>query len=116
MTRMSKALARRKQSRSMSRYRHARENPMSPLTTGIVVTLLAGAAGGIYGALSGGTILGGVEQGAVLAGIGGLIVGMLNPAIREGAFAVGGIGFLTELALGLAGGVYAYLQPKPATA
>lgn len=116
---MSKALARRpKHSRSMSR-RHARENPtMSPLMTGIVVTLLAGGVGALYGGLTMGTsgIYGGIEQGAVLAGIGGLITGMLNPAMREGAFAVGGVGLLSELLLGLAGGVYAYLQPKPATA
>lgn len=120
---MSKALARRRtsssHSRSLSRHR-ARENPtMSPLMTGIVLTLLAGAAGALYGGLTGGMagVYGGIEQGATLAGIGGLITGMLNPAIREGAFAVGGIGFLSELLLGLGGGVYTYLTtPKTATA
>jgi hypothetical protein len=91
---------------------------MSPLATGVVVTALVAGAGALYGGLTMGTsgIYGGIEQGAVLAGIGGLIVGMLSPANREGAFAVGGVGFLSELLLGLAGGVYAYLQPKPATA
>jgi hypothetical protein len=117
MTVMSKALARRpKHSRAATRYRGARDNPMSPLMTGIVWVLLGGIAGAIYGGLQTGTggIFGGVEQGAALVGIGGLITGLLSPEMRDGAFAVGGVGLLTELVLGIGQGVYTYFQPKAA--
>jgi hypothetical protein len=91
---------------------------MTPLWTGVVVTLLASAAGGLWGGLATGTggIVGGIEQGAALAGIGGLIVGLLSDNLREGAFAVAGVGLLTELGLGIGVGVAGYLAPKPASA
>ena len=113
---MSKALARRpKHSRSLSRSR-ARENPMSPLTTGIVVVVGAGVVGAIYGGLSAGTggILGGIEQGASLAGLAGLVTGMLSPELRDGAFAVGGVGLLADLLLVFGQNIYAYFQPAKA--
>jgi hypothetical protein len=34
--------------------------------------------------------------------------------MRDGAFAVGGVGLLTELVLGIGQGVYTYFQPKTA--
>jgi len=114
---MSKALARRpKHSRSLGHPRKSRENPISPLGTGLLVVGGGAALGGLVGGLMTGTggIVGGMQQGIGYAAIGGLVVGLLSQPVREGALAVAGIGLIADVGLGIGQTAAAALAPKAA--
>jgi len=119
---MSKAVAKHKtrataparpKKAHLTRSREAKENPeMGPILGAVLFAAVLGAAGATYGAATGGGATGAVGSASQIVGwgaLGGLIIGLLSPEWRDGAFAVAGVGLIADVALNL---LSAAITPK----